>query len=62
MKQNFKRKKQRDRTTTSSTVERKGRVIKKPPADAGNVGDEGLIPGPEDPLEKETATHSGILA
>ena len=43
-------------------MERKGRVIKKPPADAGNAGDEGLIPGPEDPLEKETATHSGILA
>ena len=27
-----------------------------------NVGDPGLIPGREDPLEKETATHSSILA
>ena len=43
-------------------MKRKGRVTKNPPADAGNVGDEGLIPGPEDPLEKEIATHSGILA
>ena len=51
-----------DRTKTSSIVKRKGRVIKNPPADAGNVGDEGLIPGPEDPLEKEITTHSSILA
>ena len=29
---------------------------------AGNAGDLGLIPGREDPLEKETATHSSILA
>ena len=27
-----------------------------------NTGDEGSILGREDPLEKETATHSGILA
>ena len=27
-----------------------------------NVGDAGLIPGSEDPLEKETATHPSILA
>ena len=26
------------------------------------AGDTGSIPGPEDPLEKEVATHSGILA
>ena len=29
---------------------------------ACNAGDMGLIPGPEDPLEKEMATHSSILA
>ena len=29
---------------------------------ACNAGDLGLIPGREDPLEKETATHSSILA
>ena len=27
-----------------------------------NAGDSGLIPGLEDPLEKEMATHSNILA
>ena len=27
-----------------------------------NAGDPGLIPGLEDPLEKEMATHSSILA
>ena len=27
-----------------------------------NAGDSGLIPGSEDPLEKEMATHSSILA
>ena len=32
------------------------------PASAGDVRDVGLIPGPEDPLEKEMATHSSILA
>ena len=26
-----------------------------------NTGDAGLIPGQEDPLEKEMATHSSIL-
>ena len=30
-----------------------------PPASAGDAG---LIPGREDPLEKEMATHSSILA
>ena len=29
---------------------------------ACNTGDPGLIPGSEDPLEKEMATHSSILA
>ena len=27
-----------------------------------NAGDQGLIPGREDPLEKEMATHSSVLA
>ena len=36
-----------------------GSVVKNPPA---NAGDTGLIPGLEDPLEKELATHSSILA
>ena len=29
---------------------------------ASNVGDSGLIPGWDDPLEKEMATHASILA
>ena len=29
---------------------------------ACNMGEPGLIPGSEDPLEKEKATHSSILA
>ena len=29
---------------------------------ANNVGDLGLIPGSEDPLDKEMATHSSTLA
>ena len=32
------------------------------PANSGDVRDAGLIPGLEDPLEKEMATHSSILA
>ena len=36
-----------------------GSVIKNPPA---NVGDTCSIPGWEDSLEKEIATHSSILA
>ena len=36
-----------------------GSVVKNPPA---NAGDMGLILGQEDPLEKEIATHSSILA
>ena len=31
-------------------------------ASAYNVGDPGSIPGQEDPLEKEMATHSSTLA
>ena len=34
-------------------------VVKNPPANARDVG---LIPGLEDPLEKEMATHSSVLA
>ena len=34
-------------------------MVKNLPA---NAGDAGLIPGSEDPLEEETATHSSILA
>ena len=34
-------------------------MVKNPPA---NAGDMGSVPGWEDPLEKEMATHSSILA
>ena len=37
-------------------------VVKKLPAKAGDVRDVGLIPGSEDPLEEEGATHSSVLA
>ena len=37
-------------------------VIKNLPANTGHTRDAGLIPGLEDPLEKEIATHSSILA
>ena len=36
-----------------------GSAVENPPA---NAGDMGLIPGPEESLEKEMATHSSILA
>ena len=36
--------------------------VKNPPANAGDTADMGSIPGREDPLEKEMATHSSILA
>ena len=36
-----------------------GSVVKNPPANAGDVDS---IPGLGDPLEKEMATHSSILA
>ena len=35
---------------------------KEPAANAGDIRDAGLIPGWEDPLEEEMATHSRILA
>ena len=37
-------------------------MVKNPPAYAGDVRDIGTIPGSEDSLEKEMATHSSILA
>ena len=37
-------------------------MVKIPPADAGEAGDMGSIPGWEDPMEKEMATHSIIHA
>jgi len=37
-------------------------VIKNLPANAGDTGGVDSIPGQEDPLEKEMATHSSILA
>ena len=37
-------------------------MVKNPPADAGDARDLGSIPGQEDPLEEEMATHSSILA
>ena len=37
-------------------------MVKNPPANAGDIRDAGLIPGREDPLEEEMATHSSILA
>ena len=37
-------------------------MVKNPPVNAGNIRDSGSIPGRKDPLEKEMATHSSILA
>ena len=37
-------------------------LVKNLPVSAGDMGDEDLIPGQEDPLEKGLATHSSILA
>ena len=37
-------------------------MVKNLPAKAGDTGDAGLIPGWEDPLKEEMATHSSILA
>ena len=39
-----------------------GLEVKNPLTKAGDMRDEGLIPGWEDPLEKEMATHSSTLA
>ena len=37
-------------------------MVQNLPASAGDIRDMGLIPGWEDPLEKEMTTHSSILA
>ena len=37
-------------------------VVKNPNANSGDIRDMGSIPGWEDPLEKEMATHPSILA
>ena len=37
-------------------------VMRKPPADAGDIGTQVRSLGQEDPLEKEMVTHSSILA
>ena len=37
-------------------------LIKNPPANAGDAGDTVLLLRQEDALEKETATHSSIIA
>ena len=37
-------------------------MVKNLPANAREAGDSGSIPGREDPLEEEMATHSSILA
>ena len=37
-------------------------MVKNLPVNAGDVRDAGLIPGWEDPLEEDMATHSSILA
>ena len=37
-------------------------MVKNLPAHAGDAGDAGSIPGWEDPLKEEVATHSSILA
>ena len=37
-------------------------MVKNVPANAGDARVADLIPGSEDPLEKEKATHSSILA
>ena len=37
-------------------------MVKNPPASAGDAGDTVSVPGLEDSLEKEMATHSSILA
>ena len=39
-----------------------GLGAKNPPVNPGDTRDSGSIPGSEDPLKKEMATHSSILA
>ena len=42
-----------------SGISQVAQVVKNSPASAGDAG---LIPGSEDPLEKEMTTHSSIFA
>ena len=37
-------------------------MVKNPPANTGDARDVGSVLGQEDPLQKEMATHSSILA
>ena len=37
-------------------------MVKNSPAKVGDAGNMGFILGQEDPLEKEMATHSSVLA
>ena len=37
-------------------------MVKNPPANAGDIRDEGSTPGQEDPLEEGMPTHSSTLA
>ena len=37
-------------------------VVKNPPANLGDAGDVGLIPGQKDPHEYKMAPHSSVLA
>ena len=37
-------------------------MVKNLPANSGHGGEAGLIPGSEDPMKKEMATYSSILA
>jgi len=39
-----------------------GSVVKNQPVNSRDAGDTGSIPGQEDPLEEEKATHSSIPA
>ena len=44
------------------TYQTVAQLVKNPPANAGDAGDLGSIPGQEDPLEKEMATYSSVFA
>ena len=39
-----------------------GLVVKNPNANSGDIRDVGSIPGSEDPLKEDMATHCSILA
>ena len=51
-----------DRHYESSGASQVALVVKSPPANAGDIRDAGLIPGPERSLEDGMAAHSSILA